>query len=619
MLVLELLRARRGLLVLDNLETVLEPGAPEARYRPGYAGYGEVVQRLGASDHQGCLLLTSREQPMRADDATVRALRLEGLSVDESRALLGSRDLTGDAAAWRTLVERYAGNPLVLKVVGETIGVVFDRDIAAFLAQDVAVFGGIRQLLDEQVARLSALERAIVTWLAVEREPVGFAELVAALGPAVARSAVVEAVEALARRSLLERGARGTFTLQPVVLEYATERLVAEVGREVMAGQPAQLVSHALLQAQAKDYVRRSQERLIAQPLLEQLRATGGSAAAVERWLVELLAAWRGRPAEEQGYGPGNVVNLLRLLRGELRGLDLSRLAIRQAYLAEVEAQDASLAGAHLAEAALAEAFGYPTSVALSADGAYLAAGTSMGEVYLWRVVDHTLLQSVQGHSGPIQGMALSGNGRLVASGSFDGSVRLSETSSGRLRVTLHGHTGGVVGVALSRDGQLVAGASQDGMVRLWEVGSGRLLTTLQGHTGGVWGVALSGDGRLLATLHGHTSAVGTVALSGDGQLVASGSFDGTVKLWEAPSGQLLATLHGRSLVYGVALSGDGRLVASGSFDGSVRLWEASSGACLGTLRGDRRYERMDITGLTGVTKAQRTALVALGAVQRRI
>jgi WD40 repeat protein len=105
------------------------------------------------------------------------------------------------------------------------------------------------------------------------------------------------------------------------------------------------------------------------------------------------------------------------------------------------------------------------------------------------------------------------------------------------------------------------------------------------------------------------------LALSGDGRLVASGSWDGAVKLWDTGSGRLLMILQGHTgAVRGVALSGDGRLVASGSFDGTVRLWEASSGACLHTLRADRRYERLDITGLTGVTEAQRAALLALGA-----
>jgi len=77
-LLLELLRAGRALLVLDNLETVLAPAEPLVRYRAGYAGYGEVLARLGASAHQGCVVLTSREQPLRSDEAAVRALLLGG-------------------------------------------------------------------------------------------------------------------------------------------------------------------------------------------------------------------------------------------------------------------------------------------------------------------------------------------------------------------------------------------------------------------------------------------------------------------------------------------------------------------------------------------------------------
>src|SRR5205085_10207574 len=83
---------------------------------------------------------------------------------------------------------------------------------------------GLRRLLEEQVAGLSPLERSLLTWLAVEREPVGVAALAADLGPGAGPGgAVLEALEGLGRRSLLERGAQGgTHTLQPAVLEYVS-------------------------------------------------------------------------------------------------------------------------------------------------------------------------------------------------------------------------------------------------------------------------------------------------------------------------------------------------------------------------------------------------------------
>ena len=66
-----------------------------------------------------------------------------------------------------------------------------------------------------------------------------------------------------------------------------------------------------------------------------------------------------------------------------------------------------------------------------------------------------------------------------------------------------------------------------------------------------------------------------------------------------------------------MAVSADGRLVASGGFDETVRIWEAQTGTLLQVLRSPGRYEGVDITGLTGITEAQRTALLALGAVER--
>jgi WD40 repeat protein/transcriptional regulator with XRE-family HTH domain len=604
---LELLRERPSLLVLDNFETVLAPGQREGQYRAGFDGYGALLRAVGETNHLSCLLVTSRETPLALtvlEGGEVRTLALGGLGVSEGQVLLAAKQLLGDGDQWAQLVGLYGGNGLALKVIGESIRQVFGGDIGAFLEDSDAgaIFGGIRRLLAEQLQRSSALEQQVLRVLAVEREPVTIVDLLSSLGSSGGRGVVLEAVEALRRRSLLERGAiagaGASFTLQAVVLEHVTDQLVEDVAGEIARAEPNQLELQPLIQAQAKEYVRRAQERLIGEAILRHLEADAG-AASVDGLLLALLDDWRGRPPAEQGYGPGTVVNLLRLRRGDLRGLNLSGLALRQAYLAGVEAQDASLASAQLAEVVLAEAFTYPISVAVSGDGASLVAGTSTGEVWLWRVADRTPLLAVQGHAGSVYGIAASADGRLLASGSENGRVRLWEAPDGRLLASLEGHTGGIRGLALSADGRLVASASWDGTVRLWAAPEGRLLTTLEGHSGGVWGVAIGSEGRLvasggqdgsvrlwgapagrlLATLEGHTGGVWSVALSADGQLVVSGSEDGTARLWDAASGDLLATFvgHGGG-VRGVSLSADGGVVATAAEDGAIRLWEWPGG-----------------------------------------
>ena len=130
----------------------------------------------------------------------------------------------------------------------------------------------------------------------------------------------------------------------------------------------------------------------------------------------------------------------------------------------------------------------------------------------------------------------------------------------GPLSSTLAGHARSVVGVALSADGMRAVTASSDGTARVWNPRSG----------------------ELLGVLAGHGQEVTCAAMSADGRCVLTGADDGLVGVWDAERAVLLHRLTGHTERIGaVAWSADGRRALIGSDDGSARLWDTASGQLL--------------------------------------
>jgi WD40 repeat protein/transcriptional regulator with XRE-family HTH domain len=652
----QLMQEQRCLLVLDNYETILQPGALTGTYRAGYGDYGELLRQLSQRSHASCLVLTSREKPtelgpFEGHAMPVRTLQLSSLSYGACESLLAAKEIVGTPGDVQALVHLYGGNPLALQLVAEPIRELFAGDIASFLALGDAFFSGVGQLLEQHLARSTPLEQAVLYWLAIERELVPFSALLTLVGAAVSRREVLAALESLRRRVLIERGSdRLAFSLQPVILEFVTDRLGHSVAQEIVDGRPQLLLSHPLVQASAKEYVRLSQERLIAAPLLERLVALAGGAVMAERRLLALLASWRRRPVAEQGYGPGAVVNLLRLLRGHLGGLELSQLALRQAYLQGVEMRDTSLADAAIQECVFTETFDAIRSVGFSPTGEYCAAGSRRGEVRVWLGGSLTLHRMWRAHDDMVSALAFSPDGRTVATaGAWDGAVKVWDPSSGALlwsgshtsrinsvafapgggRLASSGddgvvriwdvttgaelqvlpHPGHVAVVAWSLDGQRLASGDMAGDIWLWELSQAEPTTTswmLEGHTNAVAGLAFAPDGTLASaswdhtvrlwncqerrvqrTLRGHIDRVSRVAWSPDGLTLASTGRDRTIWLWDVGRSSYRVVLQGHGAeIDGLAFTPDGARLLSGSEDGTLRLWDAARGVCTRVIQG---------------------------------
>jgi WD40 repeat protein/class 3 adenylate cyclase len=261
------------------------------------------------------------------------------------------------------------------------------------------------------------------------------------------------------------------------------------------------------------------------------------------------------------------------------------------------------------------------------------------GTVQVWDAVSGKELLSFVAHHAPSWSVAVSPDGTRLATASMDGTAKVWDleasmaASSGQLLHTLSAQVGGVSRVAFGPDGTWLVTAHGDGTARIWDSDTGQELLALPGHTARVIQIAVSADATRLATggvdgivnvwdmtalsvqesaaavtfgttpltLRGHVGIVIGLSFSPDGMSLATGSFDGTVRVWDlSPERELVTLAQHQAGVLGVAFSPDGTRLASASHDGTVMVWdlEASlsspSGIAMLTLPDGDRSTQMN-------------------------
>ncbi len=187
---------------------------------------------------------------------------------------------------------------------------------------------------------------------------------------------------------------------------------------------------------------------------------------------------------------------------------------------------------------------------------------------------DEDRLLTLTGHAGPVSTVAFSANGVLIAAGSSDKTVMIWDVANGTLLHTLTDEVEAVNTIAFEPTGRRLVSGGRDGIISVRDIETGqRLLPLMRPEMSYNFGQSLP--------------AVLSLVVSADGTRVAAGNADQTVKIWNANSGALVHVLVGHGdAVTAVAYSPDGKTIFSGSTDGTVRTWDADSGQQLRVLGG---------------------------------
>jgi len=251
------------------------------------------------------------------------------------------------------------------------------------------------------------------------------------------------------------------------------------------------------------------------------------------------------------------------------------------------------------------------STACINSTGEWMALGSSrLGQLLVWEWQSESYVLKQQGHLYGLNSLDYADDGHLIATGGEDSKVKLWNSSSGFCFMTFTAHVAPVTAVRFigKGGGKAVLSASLDGTVRahdLLRYKNFRTLTTptpvqftcLAADASGevvcagtldpfsiyVWALQ---TGRLLDVLAGHEGPIS--CLEFNGSTLASGSWDGTLKLWDVYKNTCIETMEHGCDVLAVSFRPDGQEIACGCINGNVYVWDTESGEQRRIIEGRR-------------------------------
>jgi WD40 repeat protein len=624
-MLLEYLQQHRCLLILDNVESIMDPGQYAGNYREGYSNYGDLFHRLGSSQHQSCVKITSREPPpelaeLSGDRLPVRTLALAGIETD-SVSLLQQMGVTGQLSQLQTITDRCQGNPLYLRIIANTIINTFEGDLDDFLDSDRYTYAKIGNILTTQLARLTIAEKLLIYCLAIRREPISIDALTEHFAPLDLDRSLPSTIDSLIKRSIVQSignnyptanqvreksGKVKRYTLQNVILEFTTDRLIEELNLELESPDKLFFFNHlALHPTSAPEYIRDIQQRLLLQPISRTLTNRHNSdTVAYLQSLIPIV-----RTLTPLGYAAGNLLDLAIELQADFTGWDLTDLHICEVDFQEVPLPQVNFSGTVFDRCKFAQGMGIIFDLTFSPDGQLLAASGTDCQIHLYSVATGRTHAVLSGHTGWVGTICFSSDSRYLISGSKDRTLRLWDTHTGECLQIFHGHQDYIWIAYFLPSNSLIVSIDMSGFIKFWWLQRSQPMFSMRNVSKSmVWQVNVDAararmvtsgsDGvRIQSLWLGQTREINVpegkqihrVVFSPDGKYLWGASFDFDVYCWDLQTDEIVHTLVGhRSRPYNIAFTPDGQRVVTTSLD-SVRVWSIRTGICLRAMYPDYR------------------------------